>query len=57
MIVYGYIHVVHEKGIEGSGLGLAIRREIVQAHGGTVRAECDGKTGFVSLPCQVKEGR
>ncbi|MEI2399649.1 sensor histidine kinase [Paenibacillus phytohabitans] len=42
-----------DMGIEGSGLGLAICREIVQAHGGTVRAESDGKTGsvfYVSLP-------
>ncbi|RAV13836.1 ATP-binding protein [Paenibacillus contaminans] len=49
-----------EKGIEGSGLGLAICREIVQAHGGMVRAESDGKTGsifYVSLPCIVNEGR
>ncbi len=49
-----------EKGIEGSGLGLAICREIVQAHGGTVRAESDGKTGsifYVSLPCMGEEGR
>jgi signal transduction histidine kinase len=49
-----------EKGVEGSGLGLAICREIVQAHGGTVRAESDGKTGaifYVSLPCIVNEGR
>ncbi len=49
-----------EKGVEGSGLGLAICREIVQAHGGTVRAESDGRTGSifsVSLPCIVNEGR
>lgn len=42
-----------DMGVEGSGLGLAICREIVQAHGGTVRAESDGKTGsvfYVSLP-------
>ncbi|KHL95392.1 hypothetical protein QW71_13110 [Paenibacillus sp. IHB B 3415] len=42
-----------DKAVEGSGLGLAICREIVQAHGGTVRAESDGKTGsvfYVSLP-------
>jgi signal transduction histidine kinase len=46
-----------EKGVEGSGLGLAICREIVQAHGGTVRAESDGKTGsvfYVSFPCVGK---
>lgn len=49
-----------EKGVEGSGLGLAICREIVQAHGGTVRAESDGKTGliiYISLPCIRGEGR
>lgn len=42
-----------EMEIEGTGLGLAICREIVQAHGGSVRAESDGKTGsifYVSLP-------
>ncbi|OKL37446.1 ATP-binding protein [Domibacillus mangrovi] len=47
-------------GVEGSGLGLAICREIVQAHGGTVRAESDGKTGliiYISLPCIHGEGR
>ncbi|MCU6711043.1 ATP-binding protein [Paenibacillus sp. J5C_2022] len=49
-----------ETGVEGSGLGLTICREIVQAHGGMVRAESDGKTGaifYVSLPCMVNEGR
>jgi len=49
-----------EQGVEGSGLGLAICREIIQAHGGAVRAESDGKTGaifHVSLPCIVSEGR
>ncbi|WP_230986924.1 ATP-binding protein [Cohnella fermenti] len=42
-----------EAEIEGSGLGLAICREIIQAHGGTIRAESDGKTGsifHVTLP-------
>lgn len=51
---YRYDQPGIEKGIEGSGLGLAICREIVQAHGGTVRAESDGRTGatfYVSLPC------
>ncbi|MGO4182904.1 ATP-binding protein [Paenibacillus sp. TAF43_2] len=51
---YRYDRPGLEKGIEGSGLGLAICREIVQAHGGTIRAESDGKTGaifYVSLPC------
>lgn len=57
---YRYDQPGMEKGVEGSGLGLAICREIVQAHGGTVRAESDGKTGstfFVSLPCMPQEGR
>lgn len=56
---YRYDRPGVEKGVEGSGLGLAICREIVQAHGGTVRAESDGKTGsifYVSLPCIVEEG-
>ncbi|MGN7414683.1 ATP-binding protein [Paenibacillus sp. SAF-068] len=47
-------------GIEGSGLGLAICREIVQAHGGVVRAESDGKMGatfYVMFPCTVIEGK
>ncbi|WKL04428.1 ATP-binding protein [Paenibacillus amylolyticus] len=47
-------------GIEGSGLGLAICREIVQAHGGMVRAESDGKMGatfYVTFPCTVIEGK
>ncbi|WHX50082.1 ATP-binding protein [Paenibacillus woosongensis] len=57
---YRYDRPGVEKGVEGSGLGLAICREIVQAHGGTVRAESDGKTGsifYVSLPCIINEGR
>ncbi|RUS43294.1 ATP-binding protein [Cohnella sp. AR92] len=57
---YRYDRPGMEKGIEGSGLGLAICREIVQAHGGTVRAESDGKTGsifYVLLPCIGEEGR
>jgi len=57
---YRYDRPGMDKGVEGSGLGLAICREIVQAHGGTVRAESDGKTGsifYVSLPCIVTEGR
>lgn len=47
-------------GIDGSGLGLAICREIVLAHGGTVRAESDGKMGatfYVMLPCIGSEGK
>ncbi len=57
---YKYARPGVEKEVEGSGLGLAICREIVQAHGGTVRAESDGKTGaifYVSLPCIVNKGR
>ncbi|MGP0584300.1 sensor histidine kinase [Paenibacillus timonensis] len=49
-----------ENGVEGSGLGLAICREIVQAHGGTVRAESDGETGaifYISLPCNQEDRR
>ncbi|WP_379200837.1 ATP-binding protein [Paenibacillus sp. GCM10012306] len=57
---YKYDRPGMEQDVEGSGLGLAICREIVQAHGGTVRAESDGKTGsvfYVSLPCIVNERR
>jgi len=57
---YKYDRPGVENEVEGSGLGLAICREIVQAHGGTVRAESDGKTGsifYISLPCIVNEGR
>lgn len=54
---YRYDQPGVEKGLEGSGLGLAICREIVHAHGGTIRAESDGQTGaifYVSLPCSVE---
>ncbi|GGA34534.1 ATP-binding protein [Paenibacillus physcomitrellae] len=57
---YRYERPGMENGVEGSGLGLAICREIVQAHGGTIRAESDGKTGaifYVSFPCTAEEGR
>jgi len=57
---YKYARPGIDKGIEGSGLGLAICREIVQGHGGIVRAESDGKTGsifYVSLPFIKYEGR
>jgi signal transduction histidine kinase len=57
---YRYEQPDLEKGVEGSGLGLAICREIVHAHGGTVRAESDGKTGsifYASLPCIHEERR
>ncbi len=57
---YRYDQSGMDKVVEGSGLGLAICREIVQAHGGTVRAESDGKTGatfYITLPCIVNEGR
>ncbi len=41
----------------GAGLGLAIAKEIVELHGGTIRAESTGKhTSFViSLPAQGEE--
>ena len=31
------------RGVTGSGLGLLIVKEIITAHGGTVRAESDGR--------------
>jgi signal transduction histidine kinase len=55
---YRYDRSGMENGVEGSGLGLAICREIVQAHGGAVRAESDGKTGsifYVSLPLYSRD--
>lgn len=57
---YRYVRPGAAMNVEGSGLGLAICREIVQAHGGTVRAESDGKSGsifYVSLPCAAEVGR
>lgn len=54
---YKYDRPDAENEVEGSGLGLAICKEIVQAHGGTVRAESDGKTGavfYITLPCIEK---
>lgn len=57
---YRYARPGMEQGVEGSGLGLAICREIVQAHGGTARADSDGKTGaifYISIPCIGVEGR
>lgn len=42
------------RGIQGTGLGLLIVKEIVEAHGGTVRAESEGRgrgtTFVVSIP-------
>ncbi len=41
------------RAIPGSGLGLAIAREVVERHGGTIRAESDpaaGTTFIVTLP-------
>ena len=44
------------RGIHGSGLGLLIVKEIVKAHGGTVRAESEGlgkgTTFIVSIPLE-----
>ncbi len=57
---YRYEQPGTDNGVDGSGLGLAICREIVQAHGGMVRAESDGETGsifYLSLPCIRAEGR
>lgn len=56
---YRYDQPSAEKGVQGSGLGLAICREIIQGHGGTVRAESDGSKGatfYVRLPCIGDEG-
>ncbi|EOS54988.1 ATP-binding protein [Paenibacillus barengoltzii] len=55
---YRYEQPGADKDVDGSGLGLAICREIVQVHGGTVRAESDGKTGaafYISIPCIRRE--
>ncbi|WP_145335708.1 ATP-binding protein [Paenibacillus xylanexedens] len=54
---YRYDRPSTDMKVEGSGLGLAICREIVQAHGGSVHAESDGKTGsifYISLPIYTK---
>ena len=48
---------------DGAGLGLAICRSIIEAHGGTIRAESDGKNGSCfsfKLPlgeCENKKGQ
>jgi len=50
---YRYDRPGTESEAGGSGLGLAICREIVLAHGGTVRADSDGVMGasfYISLP-------
>ncbi|CAM4188394.1 ATP-binding protein [Saccharibacillus endophyticus] len=56
---YRYDQPSAEKGVQGSGLGLAICREIVQGHGGAVRAASDGERGatfYVTLPWIGNEG-
>jgi two-component system sensor histidine kinase BaeS len=42
----------------GSGLGLAIARQLVQAHGGSIKAECPSGGGtIISFELPVDSGK
>jgi two-component system NtrC family sensor kinase len=45
------------KGTGGTGLGLSVSYGIIQAHGGTIKAESDvgmGMTFIINLPCRAE---
>lgn len=56
---YYRVSAAGTKGIRGTGLGLLIVKEIVEAHGGTVRAESEGSgkgsTFIVRIPLRTPE--